>query len=53
MPTCDACYWGLQCADEKICDDFTPLEEDLEAVISARFREYEEDMEAYWADLDA
>lgn len=28
MPTCDKCFWSEHCAEDEVCEHFSPLNED-------------------------
>lgn len=43
MSICDKCLWSEQCRAPNGCEDFTPLEEDVDALIEQgryEFREF-------------
>lgn len=45
MRECEGCIWEDQCAGEEDCDDYTPVEDDVELRIE---RERQAFLELWW-----
>lgn len=49
--TCYNCYWSDKCSENKKCEDYTPLDDSMDAEITYYKQALRESQEAYIADI--